>query len=172
MKLAFLAVLVFLALPLAAQTAKVIQLSPADATARKALEEQRAAIEQKIKELDAQIQHRYTTVLQGDKDASGSYADIGLLNTTGITYACFATISNDPAVLKAYQDCERSLEAERAKNPPPPQRMYRIGWASGFEYTEDFKFIVPVLPKTSGDVLHGCNWTYPVNSMGTINLSN
>ena len=141
MKLALLAV--FLALPLGAQTAKVIQLSSADANERKALEDQRAAIEQKIKDFDQRIKRQYTTVLEGDNDSSGSYADVSITTLSTSGYYCIRTLSTDPAAELAYQDCEKRLATDRKKNPPSPQRMYRRGWENGLIYTEDFKFIVP-----------------------------
>jgi hypothetical protein len=126
------------------QTAKVIQLSPEDAAQRKALEDQRTEIERKIKDFDLDIQRRYTTVLEGDKDASG-YAyfygiSFGAAGSSAITAGCFRTLTTTD---QAYEDCEKRQDAERAKNPPPPQRMYRSGWEQGVIYSDDFKFIVP-----------------------------
>ena len=173
------ALLVF-CLPLAAQTAKVIPLSAADSAERKTLEDQRAAIELKIKSLDARIQKQYTTVLEGDKDSSGSYfgesLTTGVFGFSGITWGCVRTLSTDPAQEKAYQDCEQRQQSETAKNPPPPQHMYRIGWTNGFEYTEDFKYIVPrSTPSGNGNYGNGncCTWTYGglYNGMGCNNIN-
>lgn len=99
------------------QTAKVIQLSDKDAAERKSLEDQRSAIEQKIKDFDDSLRQRYTTVLESDKDASNYSADTTLFLS--------------------------AINAERAKTPQKPHLMYRRGWQYGLVYTEDFKFIVP-----------------------------
>jgi hypothetical protein len=133
--------------PALAQTAKVIPLSQQDAAQRKSLEDQRAEIEQKIKDFDQRVRVQYTTVLEGDKDASNSSAETISFLTIGsgglITYGCGMTLSNDPAAEAAYEKCQHDLESRRAKNPPPKHKMYRIGWEHGVIYTEDFKYIVP-----------------------------
>jgi hypothetical protein len=77
---------VFLALPVMAQTAKVIELSPEDAKAAKAAYEQRDAANKTIADLEKKVK---TKLLQ-DKD--GKTKD---------------------------------------------------GWLAGFQYSEDFRFIVP-----------------------------
>jgi hypothetical protein len=165
------ALLVLFCLPLAAQTAKVIPLSSADSAERKTLEDQRTAIEQKIKDFDARVQKQYTTVLEGDKDSSGSFADYSGIGVTGIVHGCGMILSTDPAAEKAYNVCQRELEAERAKNPPPPQLMYRRGWTNGFEYTEDFKYIVPRQSSGNGNIIPyqwscppGGSWVSPVTT--------
>jgi hypothetical protein len=128
------------------QTAKVIQLSPEDAAQRKTLEDQRTAIEQKIKDFDDSLRQRYTTVLEGDKDASAYSADttlfIGALSTPSFT-CVVGDLSTDPVDEKRHYDCQKALEAERAKTSPKPHLMYRLGWEQGVIYSDDFKFIVP-----------------------------
>lgn len=132
-----------------AQTAKVISVSAKDAAERQSLEDQRTAIEQKIKDLDGRLRRQYTTVLEGDKDASNSYADSSafLTSATGAVTGCIQSwiISGDAnsATKEAYDKCQKELAAERIKNPPSKHRMYRRGWEYGIVYSEGFKFIVP-----------------------------
>ena len=143
-------IILFAALPVLGQTAKVIPLSSQDTAERKSLEDQRAAIEQKIKDFDGRVRRQYTTVLEGDKDASNTYAENSLNGALSVsTYGvmCLNTLPTDavlpPAAQAAYERCEKDLAAERAKNPPSKQRMYRQGWQNGVIYSEDWKFIVP-----------------------------
>ena len=137
------AVLLF-ALMLPAQTAKVIPLTAQEAAQRKALEDKRAAIGQEIKDFDKKIQMHYTTVLEGDKDASNDSAEPVTLNGTGFVYSgCGLIITTEPAQVETEQNCQKQLEAERAKNPPPKRRVYRRGWSYGIVYSEDWRFIIP-----------------------------
>ena len=106
MKLALLSVFLALPLLLPAQTAKVIQLSPEDATKAAALYQQKADIEKQITDLEEKITESY---LKGKAD---SYF-------CGVGYICVAS--------------------------PAP----KSGWESGFEYSSDFKFIVPKPVSTS-----------------------
>jgi hypothetical protein len=141
-------VLCFAALSVFGQTAKVIPLSDKDSAERKSLEDQRAAIEQKIKDFDEQVKLRYTTVFEGDIDAGGLYPSA--ITTSGYSWVgCYhqLTLGHDAELdEERYQKCVSDLAAERAKNPPPKQRMYRRGWENGIIYSDDFKFIVPQEP--------------------------
>lgn len=127
------------------QTAKVIQLSDKDAAERKSLEDQRAAIEQKIKDFDDSLRQRYTTVLESDKDASNYSADTTLfLSAINLpSFSCTGSLGGDAAQQKREYDCLLAVDAERAKTPQKPHLMYRQGWQYGLVYSDDFKFIVP-----------------------------
>jgi hypothetical protein len=106
MKLALLAI--FLALPLPAQTAKVIALSQEDAKLAKSLYEERDLVNKKIAELDSKVKKDY---LLGEKGSS----------------------------------CGQN------------GKYYMPGWGCGeFEFSEDFKFIVPKPSCCSGITLWNC----------------
>jgi len=111
-------------LPVQAQTAKVIPLSPQDAVERQSLERQRADIDKKIRDLDAKIRKQYTAVLEGEPDASNDYVD-SAFTFTGVVTECFSTTGS----------CETT--------PLPRRFVYRRGWEYGVVYSEDFKYIVP-----------------------------
>lgn len=72
----YIAVVLFVAASLRAQTAKVVQLSPEESTKAKTLYDQKAEIEKKIEALNDQIRTRYLTEPSGK---SGYYC----ISTTG-----------------------------------------------------------------------------------------
>ena len=100
-----------------AQTAKVIPLTPAEATEAKSLYEQKALIEFKMKDLEHRIQTSH------------------LLDTS--------TPTQNSGFLSNFQ-------------------RWLPGWNGGFQYSEDFKFIVPAETSHVGTTLGGwgggCNY--------------
>jgi hypothetical protein len=94
---------IFLAVPLTAQNAKVIQLSPEDAKQAKVLHDEQEAIAKKIVEFDQAVRTKYLTAPKEQEGHTYTYN----LNGSWV--------------------------------------WVKDGWGTGtFQYSEDFKFIVPV----------------------------
>lgn len=109
---------VFLAATLHAQTAKVIQLSPEDAAQAKSLHEQKEALDKKIADLQQKIHDNYLSV-----------------EVQYPTTACIAFNRAETCIPRKPTPAEE--KAARGLGP-------KKGWESGkFEYSDDFKFIVP-----------------------------
>lgn len=132
--------LVFLvfSLPVHAQTAKVIALSPADAAEVKALYAQRDAINKAIEDLHKKVADKY---LMEPKPGSGSW-------TTSITGSGFLLCttngcgpSPETAEEKKKREADYKKWQESEKKATHLER--KEGW-SLFEFSEDFKFVVPV----------------------------
>lgn len=132
MKLTILSVL-FLAASLHAQTAKVIPLSPEDAALAKSLADQKAAIVQKMDELQKKITDKY---LMEEKPGAATF---GYVITCGISSNGLCTPTQTPPAKKGEHHSE-----------------LKSGWWN-FEYSEDFKYIVP---RTVTSTITPCtNWT-------------
>lgn len=117
--------LLALSLPSAAQTAKVIQLTPDDAIQAKTLYDAQIALDKQKADFHTAIVKKYLVVKRGDKDW-GDQGVVFSLDSAGITV----------------------------------KTSYRAGWGYGnFEYSEDFKFIVPVPVPTpySSSYWNACN---------------
>ena len=117
---------IFLAVPLTAQNAKVIQLSPEDAKQAKVLHDEQEAIAKKIVEFDQAVRTKYLTAPKEQEGHTYTYN----LNGSWV--------------------------------------WVKDGWTTGlFEYSEDFKFIVPVLPEylLSSQSGEGCT-SYPYGVWG------
>jgi hypothetical protein len=130
--------LLILALPLHAQTAKVIQLSPADAAEAKALHAQRDAINKKIDDLQKKITDKYLSV---EKPGSGNF-----LSYSGPVRLCMINAGCPP---ETPEEKKRTEEADKKwrESENLKHHLERIpGW-DDFQFSEDFKFIVPVEKK-------------------------
>jgi hypothetical protein len=134
MKLALLSI--FLALPLigAGQTAKVIPLSAEDTTR---IVKAQAAVDAAQKALQAvqdEIRVKYTETT--DRAKGGDKATSGTLTGLSSTRAnCWSNVTSSGV-----------SEIAGCQTPPKPApvRYYLRGWEYGVEYSEDFRFIVPV----------------------------
>lgn len=131
---------VFLALPLlvSAQTAKVVILSPEDAAQAKALYEEKAAVEKKIADLQAQISHKYIS-----------------RELIFPTAACITLERADGT----FPDCtppKPTAQQEKASH----EWHILEGWNLGFEFSEDFKSIVPKQTPTTPPLSIACPWSY------------
>lgn len=170
MKLFFI-VLLLVPFSAAGQTAKVIQLDPADAAQAKSLYAQQQEINKKLADFTEQMRIKYTTVDDKSQDRGNVIVASPI---TGITWGCFQsgsslTFNGSGQMQKskdddaAYAKCEKDLAAEQAKQPP--LRYYRMGWSDGFVYSEDFRFIVPA-PYTppSNSWSNGCIQVAPAFS--------
>lgn len=102
------------------QTAKVIVLSPADAAEAKRLYAEKANVEKKIAELQARIRDAYIGVPVIQEGNPKRYV------------------------------CPKDSDSTVIWGPTGgPVRCERNGWNYGFEYSDDFKYIVPVPLVTS-----------------------
>ncbi len=134
-----LIVLVVLVFPLSAQTAKVIALSPEDAAQIKSLYEQRDALNKKIEEATAKIADKY---LMESKPGSDHYITCTESGTVSYgTNICFSLPRHvETAEEKKKHEEEYKKWREAEKKATHLER--KQGWSS-FEFSEDFKFIVP-----------------------------
>jgi hypothetical protein len=149
MKLALLSVFLALPLLLPAQTAKVIQLDPEEAAKVKQLYQQKADAEQAISDFQIKIQEKYTKRKVEYNPGLSCLTPSG----NGIVGVGLCGGEKDPATKKAfYWD-------------------FISGWNYGFEYSEDFKFIVPkAAPASSyiGNEVYACpNWVTPAFTLST-----
>jgi hypothetical protein len=148
-----------------AQTAKVIALTPEEARERAELQKQSDEIAAKIKAFDEAIRERYTWVKQGDKDAGNEVASGTFSGFTTGTTACFHTLGETPEVTKQR---DRACAEWTSKHPSPPPAYYRRGWENGINYTDDFRYIVPVEAPKYSAFGNGCVYSSPVIDWPTI----
>lgn len=119
-----------------AQTAKVIALSPEDAAQVKSLYEQKAAIEKQLADLQKKIADKYTMV----------YHDYP-------TSACLQICPNGVCPNTPCTDFPKVTEEEK-KAAHVRERAF--GWEGGFEFSEDYKFIVPKPYTAPANRWNGC----------------
>lgn len=131
------------------QSAKVIQLSAADAAQAKDLQKQQDDLAAKVKAFRTGIVERYL-VTANEHEGGGTY--YGLISGGYAAYAgCFVTINGTTGgILQATSCNESETPAERAKRKKEEAeykaklRWYKKGWEGGlFEYSDDYLFIVP-----------------------------
>ena len=128
-----MSLLFVLVLPLMrGQTAKVIQLSPEDARQAKALDDAQNELTAKIAAFRETIKQKYLVTTER-KEAGDCYAGVFMTNaTSGFLVLGDGTIN-------------WSSKPEKPQAPPKPEPYYRRGWRCGeYQYSDDFKFIVPV----------------------------
>jgi hypothetical protein len=130
-----------LSLTIHAQTAKVIALSPEDAAQAKSLYEQKAALEKKIADFQAKIDDKYTMV----------YHDYP-------TSACIQLCPNGVCPKTPCTDFPKVSEEDKKR---AHVREHEFGWVGGFEFSDDYKFIVPK-PYTPPKTLFNYSCVNPV----------
>lgn len=124
-----------------AQDARVIALSSEDAQTVQAKWD---ALQKAQKDFDAEkieIEKKYTTVLEGDKEAGNMNVEYSLFSEPGSAMSLSAscnTIQLDNGGL--VNTCPANVM------PHKPYHYYRSGWEYGFTFDKDFKFIVPAPP--------------------------
>ena len=117
------------------QTAKVIQLSPEDARQAKALDDAQNELTAKIAAFRETIKQKYL-VTTDKKEAGDCYA--GQFMVSYVTDGSLV-LGDDGTISSA------TKPAEKPQTPPKPAPYYRLGWRCGeYQYSDDFKFIVPV----------------------------
>lgn len=121
----------------AAQTAKVIQLDPADAEMLQGKWKALKLAEKEWEDAKFAIDAKYLYVGKDDPDAgSGPLLFLGNINS-----ACVTTENGGVVAFGACPGDEKRRKMEEKK-----QKYLRKGWDRGSEPTTDFKFIVPKLP--------------------------
>ena len=114
-----------------AQTAQVIALTPDEAKEVRALYTEQDEVANKLKALQSQIKLNHVAVDPKDPDAG-----------------------NVGASINEFVECDNLLDhAPCAKGKI---YAYRKGWENGFEFSTDFKYIVP-LPAPQYTVTKACN---------------
>ena len=139
---------VFLALPVAAQVAKVIELSPEDAATAKSLFDQSYELAKRETAFREKIHDKYLTV---EKESGTLTSDCTKLTNQGFI---------------EFAPCNPPLPKPKATKV----KVSADGWSYGYEYSEDFRFIVPKQPDVKSN---GCiSWpntftTNPVSWCGS-----
>jgi hypothetical protein len=138
-----------LAASVGAQTANVIELEPVDAVkAQKVwdtLQKAQADYDFTLKILG----EKYTLVKSGDPDAgnasTGIDVPVGTGYTSGVVSAC-NTIQwqdqNKDCPMPSKEELEKRAKEQKAWDDEH-FRYYRKGFEGGFEFSKDFRFIVP-----------------------------
>lgn len=124
-----LAILLF-AIPLAAQDARVLPLSPVDAQTAKAKYEALQKAQKDWDDFQEKIKQDYLVVPKGDPEAGNTIASGGLTSWAGISY------SDGSYVVKS------AVEKENDERKHPTM-FERAGWENGAVFTKDFRFLVP-----------------------------
>ncbi len=143
--------LLILPLPLHAQTAKVMALSSADAKEAADLYAQRDLVNKRIDELQKKIEHSY---LMEEKPGPGhSFLTLG---STDNTLSLCSFNSSCPAPTEAEKKSAAKAAEERAAKEKLMHHLERKeGWSS-FEFSSDFKFIVPTAPTYASNSTRAC----------------
>lgn len=167
-----------------AQSALVVPLKPEDAAKVQRLHQQVLDAEKAWTDAQKQIKERYLIVEKGDPDASDdhwyppakmpdgtfstTYIGSGsFITTTGLSYLSSENACDPKKVAEhqAWEAEQKKLEQAREAN----SRRWRKGWypnhnCSGcdplpFEYSEDFKYLVPK-PTPAEKPLLNSQWTF------------
>lgn len=127
--------MVCLIAPCAAQNAKVVQLSPEHAAQAKALHDKEVALQKEKDDFTRMIQNKYLSEQREDSQYIGS--------------GSFVCVNSDSKI----------VSCDPGKSEPPPKKVFRLviqhGWEQGFEYDENFRFIVPK-PEPPSRPYSGC----------------
>jgi hypothetical protein len=144
-----------------AQSANVLELSSYHSqralTAWKSLQKAQAdwdAVNDEIKEA-------YTLVKSGDPDAGSmsTAVNVGAVSLwTNSTLGCFPVIGEDRSCPKESAEDKAKRERESADWSDKHLRFYRRGFENGFDFSKDFRFIVPKVPQGGGSHIQ---WNIP-----------
>jgi hypothetical protein len=134
-----LLILLLAAAPCWAQEAKVLQIDVADAAKARALYDKMQQAERDWEEFRAGVEKKYLTTEDG-KEASNVVVSDGSSISWGIA-ACYLSELNESK--EEQERREKACDTWRKEHPAPKSVYYREGWQSGFEFSKDFKFIVP-----------------------------
>lgn len=141
MKLALLSI--FLALPLAAQTAKVVSLSPQDTAKAIRLRADLKAAQEAVEKFDLDVKDRYVSDLKDEQKDTCSSGNLTLHATT----LCLSSYGCAEPTSEEKRKAQDALDAYRVRCYKAVKVAYpRDGWSGGFTYSEDFKYIVPSEP--------------------------
>jgi hypothetical protein len=128
------------------QEARVIQIKPEDSAELKQKWDALQAAQNAWDQIHVRITNEYTTVKEGDRDAGSQV----FLDISGGQMATYWTVDSchvlwmdgeHPRPAEDVKRCEK-IQREAEKNRAP-MLFYRQGWERGFQFTPDFKYIVP-----------------------------
>jgi hypothetical protein len=135
--------LLFSSITCYAQSAKVIALSESDASSIASLYKQKQDIQNKIDKLKIEIGNKYTKT-------DDYYSSTGCFSVNGSGQLSLTT-------------CE---QPKLTQGQEEQNKVYipKVGWENGFEFSEDFKFIVPITLNYTSTYNNTCisnpnNWT-------------
>lgn len=148
--LAAVVLLVILAISCAiasAQEARVLTLNSGDACDAKAAWTNLQDAQKRWEEVQEHVRKKYLQVHYGDPEAGSEI--VGLTSGTGtLLFSGHATFTNyTPTNEEVVAMAERERQRERLAT------YGRKGWEGGFQFTNDFKFIVP---KSGGNSTSNC----------------
>lgn len=149
-----------------AQSARVIALSDGDAANLKAKWDALKLAEKNWADAQEEVKAKYLTVPYQDPEAGYEYnpPTANGVSFASTTSSCWTYAENGRMV--ETEDCKKEQAAERERQKKA--RYNRRGWEYGFEFTGDFRYIVPkVAPVTScpsGALCSPYLYTYPSSS--------
>ena len=162
-------IIVFLlfAVSVGAQSADVIELDRTDATEVRAAWTKLQDAQTKWDALHERMRQKYTLVKEGDPDKGNlsTFINPGTGISGTITFASGCNvISITPTEVAG--DCGKPpskeelarQEKERKEYADAHERYFRKGFENGFEFSKDFRFIVPGVPKTENGIHSGNCW--------------
>lgn len=136
MKRVVLVIGLFLAVGLGAQEARVLTLNSGDACDAKAAWTNLQDAQKRWEEVQEHVRKKYLQVHYGDPEAGSEI--VGLTSGTGtILFSGTANFTSNPTNEEVIAAAERERQRERLAT------YSRKGWEGGFQFTNDFKFIVP-----------------------------
>ncbi len=141
MKNLLFALSLFIAVSLGAQEARVISLESKDTTVAREAWENLQHAQATWAHLQEVLRDKYTVVPEGDKDASNTVISSGLIGNS-TSCGIFLNVNKDQTV-SALTDIEKCRAEQGKYHKEHPSLTYRRGWESGFEFSSDFKYIVP-----------------------------
>ncbi len=161
------------------QTAKVVAIDATDAQRMSSLVEQKTQIDKKIADLRKEIGKRYLLVEKNSGDCI-----LGYKGDDGNSWGSVSFVTSGTIGYGYYTSCEteeekRTRSAREKKETAQhdawlkehPALYSRWGGCSlDFEFSEDYRFIVPVPVTSTGSIYGpGPNWTItPANNSSTV----
>jgi hypothetical protein len=129
------------------QEARVIEIKPEDSAELKQKWEALQVAQNAWDQIHVRITNSYTVVKEGDKDAGGQ---VFFQNISGGQMGAYWTTDSchvlwvDSAHPRPQEDVKRCEDIQRkAEKNRAPMLFYRRGWERGFQFTPDFRYIVP-----------------------------
>lgn len=143
-----------IALSAHSQTAKVIALSPEDAKHAQELDARQKALTAETEAFHHSVVEKYLTTKNG-KDGGELFDNVGILAGITSTWATCGLVLNSSG--QASSACPEPTAEEKAKAAKEraeadAKRVWVLrGWGDGdYEYSEDWRYIVPLVPQASG----------------------
>jgi hypothetical protein len=154
MKLALIAMVMLYGISVGAQTANVIELDVVDSIRAERVWTELQKAQADWNDLQKSFGERYTLVKHGDPDAGATSTTIGppvawaIGGVTGTTTLCGSVIGQPDCPKETREQIEKR-DKEQREWEDAHLRYYRKGFESGFEFSKDFKYIVPKPQETA-----------------------